>query len=225
MGSPLSRSRVSCDTKAPSPKCLTQHSRCSSLQSLASSGSASTKSRSLTAASSASTTSTTSMSGRFVSYDDRSNIIYIESDTTADRTTGSHSEAWNIRILPKFAIDDNAVEEPRTAPIVFGLCESSLLAAGYKHKYYSFGYSVTYCHGFRLCSYATSFNVDSEITIRYQRDQRLLSFWSDGVQEPRTITIPPLPLLEYALTVKSYDDQFAIQISKISSEDDRCFSS
>lgn len=143
MGSPHSQTRRRNTRIQTSPKVngLKHSSRCDSMQSLQSSCSAAPKSRSLTAASAASTSSTTSMSGRFVSCDDSNNIIYIQPsnnptdlDTNSD-AIGSTDETWTMRIIRKYAMDvDDDVGEPIAAPIVFGLCESSLLAEGYRHS-------------------------------------------------------------------------------------------
>merc|ERR1712154_139213 len=120
------------------------------------------------------------------------------------------NESWNIKLIPKSKCYDN--EKQTESHIVFGVCDSSLLDSGYKHKFYGYGYSVTYCHGFKFYSFVTSFKIGSEITIKYNKHKRQISFWCDGIMKQRTINIALHPLSQYAVTMTSYNDNYAIEI-------------
>ena len=181
----------------------------------------------LTCTSTTSQQSTTSISGRFVSYDEDQNaIIYIQPNNN-----NQQSQSWTIKLSPKYQQpyiynnnnnnnkqqqqqqhDESKDGNEDEQYVIFGICDATLLDSGYKHKYYGYGYSVTYCHGIKFYSYSTSFCIDSQIVINYDCKKRQISFWCDGKQKERIINIQNNAFNETAIIIKSYNDNYQIQL-------------
>merc|ERR1712129_197842 len=115
---------------------------------------------------------------------------------------------WTIRIVPKY---DNQQHDQQSL-LVFGVCDASLIESGYKHKYYSIGYCRTYCHGLHYHSYCTAFPIGKQIKIKYDASKRQISFRCDGCTKDRQINIEWHRLHEHVISIKSYNDAYAVQI-------------
>ena len=179
----------------------------------------STKSRSsssnslsrMTTSSQMSQQSTTSMSSRFISYEDINEILYIHPKNNR------HQDAeWKLKLVPKYlnhSIYDQESQQQseQKGYIVFGICESALLDQGYKHRYYGYGYSITYCHGYSFHSYSTPFPINTPITIKYNHRNRQISFWCNKIKKERIINIQSHPVNAHVITMKSYNDNYGIQ--------------
>eukprot|EP00484_Ammonia_sp_Unknown_P005940 CAMPEP_0197073030 /NCGR_PEP_ID=MMETSP1384-20130603/210397_1 /TAXON_ID=29189 /ORGANISM="Ammonia sp." /LENGTH=228 /DNA_ID=CAMNT_0042511855 /DNA_START=38 /DNA_END=724 /DNA_ORIENTATION=+ len=188
---------------------------CNPSSNIISRSSSSTSISQLTNTSIASQQSTTSISHRFVSYDNDDTLIRI-----APNNNGNRSQSWHLKLVHKYSTDCLALSplsppcpsSPSTDYIVFGLCDAALLELGYKHKYYSHGYSVTYCHGFKFESYSDAFPVDTRIVLKYEADTRQLTFWCNGQRKSRAMHIPCGSSHEYVVTVKAYCEQCEIEM-------------
>eukprot|EP01083_Nonionella_stella_P300738 1028331_1 len=150
----------------------------------------------------------TLISRRFVSYENENAIICIQRNNNRNR-----SQSWSFRLVPKHTqTTESSLDKPF---VVFGMCNKEFLdsSAGHNHKWYGYGYSVTYCQGFKLTSYVTSFKVGSIITIKYNKEKRQITIWCDGKKKKRFINVQHHPIHEYAFTIKSYSDEYAIQMT------------
>eukprot|EP01084_Bolivina_argentea_P278555 475920_1 len=150
---------------------------------------------------------TVSLSEKFISYDNT--MIHIPPSSVSNSKGGNMR--WKLRTFPKY--NDNLMEcydDSTDLCVVFGICDAALLEKGYKHKYYGFGYSVTYCHNIKFQSFATTFTPTSDICIEYEPYKGELTFWSDGVMKQRRIRISPQ--IENIITVKCYNDSYDIRI-------------
>ena len=161
---------------------------------------------------SSSTCSSTSITQRFVSYESENDMIRIKADNN-----NNCNQTWSIRIVPKYDgyVDGGELDDSlkQSSLMVFGVCDSSLIELGYKHKYYAIGYCRTYCHGYQFYSYCAAFPICSVIKIKYDKSKRQITFWCNDVMKDRKINIEHHPVNDYVITIKAYDDQFAIQIS------------
>eukprot|EP00483_Globobulimina_turgida_P000761 UN00761 len=136
---------------------------------------------------------------RSVSYENA--ILYIQANNN-----NNQSQSWNIRLRP------NKCKTPlQDAHVLFGICDSSVAHLSHKHKFYGYGTAITYCHGFKFHSYCASFKLASEIIIKYNKNRRQISFWQNGVNK-KEIILQHHPLNEYAITIKSFNNQHAIHI-------------
>eukprot|EP01083_Nonionella_stella_P044906 120803_1 len=201
---------VSSSVDRKSIRTTTTHSTAKSSISLISpfsSSTSGTKSRSQSIVNCSSTDSLQSCtlsSRRSLSYDNENAIISIQPNNNRDR-----NQSWRLRLVPKYR--ESSLTDSQY--IVFGMCNKALLDSGYKHKWYGYGYSVTYCQGFKLTSYVTSFKVGSIITIKYNKEKRQITIWCDGKKKKRFINVQHHPIHEYAFTIKSYSDEYAIQMT------------
>lgn len=95
-------------------------------------------------------------------------------------------------------------------PIIFGICDAALLEQGYKHKYYGFGFSVTYCGSFKFQSFVARFKTTDEIIIKFDKRSGRISFWCNGVRNDRVIRVDSRA--NNVVTVKSYDESYDVLI-------------
>merc|ERR1711971_1372906 len=126
--------------------------------------------------------STTSISDKFVSYENT--VIHIPSCLDPSNSSKDPS-SWNINITKKYndslmecnddKTDEN-ISNDEYICIVFGICNSSLLEKGYKHRYYGYGYSVTYCDNIKFQSFATRFKKTDQIILKYDQFKGEISF-------------------------------------------------
>jgi len=151
----------------------------------------------------------------------------------------SLSSIWSLKIIPKhneMSVSPSTITAPsgsvsrkrrssmssvrsaRSAtsstaanvPIIFGICDSALLEQGYKHKYYGFGYSVTYCGSFKFQSFVARFKTTDEIIIKYDKSSGRVSFWCNGVRNDRIIRVDSRA--DNVITVKPYDQNYDVLI-------------
>eukprot|EP01083_Nonionella_stella_P150709 480527_1 len=149
----------------------------------------------------------TLISRRFVSYENENAIICIQRNNNRNR-----SQSWSFRLVPKHT--QTTESSPDKSFVVFGMCNKEFLdsSAGHNHKWYGYGYSVTYCQGYKLASYVASFKVGAVVTIKYNTKKRQISIWCDGMRKKRFFNVEHHPLHEFALTIKSYHYEYAIQM-------------
>ena len=163
-----------------------------------------------------SSNSTVSMSDKFVSY----NNIIIDIPSSSKIEPHAHLQ-WKLSIIDKYnaeimesilSSDENDGNDQYLC-IVFGVCDKSLLSLGSKHKYYGFGYSVTYCYGYKFQSFATKFKKTDNITIKYDKIHGTITFYANHIPKKQIIRIDPK--CDNVITIKPYDDAHDIEVQTI----------
>eukprot|EP00483_Globobulimina_turgida_P007104 UN07118 len=145
-----------------------------------------------------------SIARQFVSYPNENATLYIQANNNKNK-----NQSWTI----KLARPNKCKTQTQTqdAHVLFGICDSSVAHLSHKHKFYGYGTSITYCHGFKFYSYCASFKISSPIIIKYNKHNRQISFWQNGINK-KQIIVQHHPLNEYAITIKSYKNEYTIQI-------------
>ena len=171
-----------------------------------------------------STISTVSMSDKFVSFENT--LINIPANKYINTTTPNlsnintdYTSEWQLNIVNKYTFNDEIMNMMNNDQnenddiylcVVFGICDKSLLNVGYKHRYYGYGYSVTYCKGYKFQSFATRFKKSDDIKIRYNKSNGQISFYCNNIQNKQIIRIDATS--NNVITIKSYDDAYDVQV-------------